>query len=294
MGAVSGAWGGGQFAGLGALDRQRIDVVAAVLDGVGRVLPAQGWHLKGSAALLGWLGPAARLPNDVDLCLASGMAPRLLSPVALPRAQGGACVRLLRAEPIVFSSPDRATAHRVLAEVADRPGGVVVGRVLLNVLLVPDVRAAADARTAPLHFPSSAGAVTVPAGTLSRLVAQKLLRYTRLRDGKVNTRWADLMDVLLVAASHRAPALHLGELRHDIAVEFTEMRRPWPARLPAPPAEWLDFWDNATFLHALPFGRLPDAVGQLERFLLPVLEGSEQPAPARAWSPGAWEWAIRE
>ncbi|MEU9609803.1 hypothetical protein [Streptomyces sp. NPDC048057] len=293
MAAVAKAWRAGESAGLPLLDRQRIDAVAAVLAGVVHVLPPHGWHLKGSAAHLGWLGPAARLPNDVDLCVPAGAAPRLLSPTTLPPRADGTSVRLLRAEPIVFSSPDRATAHRVLAEVADRPGGAAVARVLLNVLLVPDARAAADTRTAPLSFPSTAGPVTVPAGTLSRLVAQKLLRYTRLRDGKVNTRWADLLDVLLTAAASRAPALDLGELRHDITVEFAEMHRPWPTRLPAPPAEWLDFWDNATFLHALPFGRLPDAVRQLERFLLPVLEGPERPASARVWSPGAWEWVVR-
>ncbi|MEU5977414.1 hypothetical protein [Streptomyces sp. NPDC047315] len=290
MAAVAEAWRAGELAGLPLLDRQRIDAVAAVLAGVVRVLPPHGWHLKGSAAHLGWIGPAARLPNDVDLCVPSGAAPPLLSPVTLPPGPHGTSVRLLRAEPIVFSSPDRATAHRVLAEVANRPGAAAVARVLLNVLVVSDARAAADARTAPLPFPSTAGPVAVPAGTLSRLVAQKLLRYTRQRDGKVNTRWADLMDVLLTAASRRAPSLDLGELRHDIAVEFAQMHRTRPTHLPPPPSEWLDFWDNATFLHALPFGRLPDAVRQLESFWLPVLEGPGRPEAARVWSPEAWEW----
>lgn len=200
----------------------------------------------------------------------------------------------------MFSSPGRATVHRALVRVR---AGEAIGKVLLNILLVPDGEAAGDNRTAPLDFPGRNAPVTVPAATLSRCLAQKLLRYTRRRDGgKINTRWTDLTDFLLAAESPLAPALLLDEVRRDVAIEFAAMGRTWPDHLPQPPWEWLDFWDTATFRDGLEFGRLPEAADRLAEFWNPVLETrvapygpSTAPAPPTApqvWSPSTWQWAT--
>ncbi|ANW19396.1 hypothetical protein [Streptomyces clavuligerus] len=306
-------------------DRQSLRAIGAVLAGLNRLLPPHGWHLKGSAAILGRIGPGARMPEDVDLSLPESAGPLLLTATGLPPGPGGERITVLRTEPVVFGSPGRATVHRVLVEVDGPPphgprerlddrvlhdrelyGRELYDRVLLNVLLTPDDSAAHDTRTAPLAFPyggngPGAATVTVPAATLSRCLAQKLLRYTRRREsGKVNTRWSDLLDFLLVARCHRAPRLSLDGLRRDVAAEFAPMRRAWPLRLPPPPREWLDFWDTAVFRTAPALGRLPEAADRLAAFWHPVLERPAPPfaspsaAPAAhgdaLWSPRAWRW----
>ncbi|WP_308283795.1 nucleotidyl transferase AbiEii/AbiGii toxin family protein [Streptomyces buecherae] len=316
---VRGTWTAADWAGLPTVDRQQLRATGAVLAALDRALRGVNWHLKGSTALLGWLGPTARMPGDVDLAVPADIGHELLRGADLPPGPDGAHVRLLRTEPVVFSSPGRAAVHRALVGVRHERDD---DRVLLNVLLVPEARAARDTRTAPLAFPADAGSVTVPAATLSRCLAQKLLRYARRREaGKINTRWADLADFLIAAASPRAPKLALDELRRDVAVEFAAMRRDWPATLPPPPREWLDFWDTATFRAGWPFGRLPEAVTRLTGFWEPVLEvpmepygpeGAAPPGPAcapapgpacgpegatacgpeRVWSPGAWGWGV--
>ncbi|MGW2332128.1 nucleotidyl transferase AbiEii/AbiGii toxin family protein [Streptomyces sp. NPDC001700] len=281
-------------------DRYLVQSVAVVLSSIDRLLPPEGWHLKGSTAILGWIGPSARLPNDVDLALSASAGRLLLSASELPPGPQRESIQLVRSEPVVFSSPDRATVHRALIRVR---AGQDIGTALLNILLVPDAQAAADSRTARLEFPGLPSLVTVPAATLSRCLAQKLLRYTRQRGGgKINTRWTDLTDFLLAAASPMAPALFLEEVRRDVAIEFAAMGRQWPTHLPPPPKEWLDFWDTTSFRDGLEFGRLPEAVDRLARFWNPVLETPVAPygpptAPARVvepqvWSCGAWQWAA--
>ncbi|AJT68691.1 hypothetical protein T261_7089 [Streptomyces lydicus] len=281
-------------------DQYLIQSVAVVLASIGQLLSPDAWHLKGSAAILGWIGPSARLPNDVDMALSASAGQLLLSASELPPGPQGESIGLLRSQPVVFSSPDRATVHRALIRVRS---GEHIAKVLLNILLVPDSEADGDTRTAPLDFPGRFTPVTVPAATLSRCLAQKLLRYTRLRgDGKINTRWTDLTDFLLAAASPTAPALFLEEVRRDVAIEFAAMRRTWPEHLPQPPKEWLDFWDTVTFRDGLEFGRLPEAAGRLALFWGPVLETPVAPygppttpaAPveSQVWSSTAWQWAA--
>ncbi|WEV26377.1 nucleotidyl transferase AbiEii/AbiGii toxin family protein [Streptomyces sp. 71268] len=304
---VRGTWTAADWAGLPTVDRHQLRSMGLALAAFDRALRGVNWHLKGSTALLGWLGPTARMPGDVDLAVPAGIGRELLRGAGLPPGPDGARVRLLRTEPVVFSSPGRAAVHRALVGVRHERGD---DRVLLNVLLVPENRAARDARTAPLAFPADTGPVTVPAATLSRCLAQKLLRYARRREaGKINTRWADLADFLIAATSLRAPKLVLDELRRDVAVEFAAMGRDWPTTLPPPPLEWLDFWDAATFHAGWPFGRLPEAAARLAGFWEPVLEVPAEPygpagatvcgpagatacGPARVWSPDAWEWGV--
>ncbi|WP_435241545.1 nucleotidyl transferase AbiEii/AbiGii toxin family protein [Streptomyces cucumeris] len=287
---------------LPTISRQVIRSVAAVLSSVDRLLPREAWHLKGSAALLGYLGPSARLPNDIDLSLSTSAGQILLSAAELPAGFQGERLHLLDSEPVVFSSPGRATVFRALVGVQ---AGEEFGKALLNVLLVSDAEAARDTRVTPMEFSYDGfAAITVPTATFSRCLAQKLLRYTRKRGGgKINTRWTDLTDFLLAAASPEAPPLFLDELRRDVAVEFIAMGRDWPTELPSPPLEWLDFWDTATFRDGLEFGRLPEAAERLARFWEPVLETpvapygrsttSEQMGPSLVWSSKSWKWTAQ-
>ncbi|MFI9257893.1 nucleotidyl transferase AbiEii/AbiGii toxin family protein [Streptomyces sioyaensis] len=295
-----GSWEQADWTALPTADQHLVQSIAVVLSSIDRLLPPHAWHLKGSTALMGWMGSSARLPNDVDLALSERAGRLLLSASELPPGPQGESLRLLRSEPVVFSSPGRATVHRALIRLR---AGEAIGKVLLNILLVPDAEAARDNRTAPLDFPGRHAPITVPAATLSRCLAQKLLRYTRRRDGgKINTRWTDLTDFLLAAASPLAPALLVEELRRDVAIEFAAMGRTWPDHLPQPPREWLDFWDTATFRDGLEFGRLPEAVDRLAQFWNPVLGTrvapygpSPAPVPPMApqvWSSSAWKWAT--
>lgn len=272
-------------------DQHTLRAMGALLDSVDAALPRDVWHLKGSAALLAWSGPGARLPEDVDLAVAEGAAGPLLTGGALPAATPGTAVRILRAERMVFSRGDRPPVHRALARVG-APGLSV--DVLLNLALVPDDAAAADTRTGVLFFPHGPEA-GLPAAAFGRCLAQKLLRYTLRRSGgRVATRWTDLLDFLLCASSAQAPGLTLSSLRADVAAESEAVGRDWPS-LPVPPAEWLDFWDSAMFRHGLPYGRLTEAVTRAETLWAPVLAGVPGVAgaaePDRVWDPALWAWA---
>lgn len=281
---------GGNSQSLTTPDRHVLRAVGAVLGAVKALLPSEGWHLKGSAALLGWAGPGARIPEDVDLAVAEGAAGALLVTGALPSPAPGTCVSVLRSERMTFHRADRPPVHRVLArvEVAD-----VTVDVPLNLALIPDREASADARTGALAFPGGPEPTGVPAATYGRCLAQKLLRYTLHRSGgRRATRWTDLLDFLLCAESARAPRLGLWSLRTDIVAELAVVERDWPS-LPAPPAEWLDFWDAAMFRYGHSYGRLDEAVAKAEAFWGPVLAagpGGEDVAAGPVWDPGAWAW----
>lgn len=288
------AWRREDWPALTVVDQRRIRETTVILHSLNRFLAGEAWHLKGSTALLGWTGPTARLPQDIDLSIPRSAGLTLLSASALPTGPSGEDIRLLKSEPVVFHTPGKAQVHRASIEMRDAEG---VGRALLNVLLVPD-HAAPDQRTARITLPATTlPAVTVPAATLSRCLAQKLLRYAQLREkGRINTRWTDLTDFLLAAASTRAPGLHLDEVRRDVFVEFATMGRAWPVRLPPPPAEWLDFWDTAVFQDGREFGRLAAAVELVERFWDAVLEtpavstSMAVKGSSPTWSPRSWAW----
>ncbi|AXQ55916.1 hypothetical protein ACPCK9_27780 [Streptomyces koyangensis] len=271
-------------------DQHVLRAVGAVLGAVDAVLPPDGWHLKGSAALLGWAGPGARIPPDVDLALAESVAGVLLATGMLPSPAPGTRVAVLRSERMTFHRADRPPVHRALARVEAR--GLAVD-VPLNLALIPDHVAFADPGTHLLVFPGGPEPEGVPAATYGRCLAQKLLRYTLHRSGgRRATRWTDLLDFLICAGSSRAPRLAQWTLRADIAAELAVVERDWPS-LPAPPAEWLDFWDAAMFRHGHSYGRLDEAVAKAEAFWGPVLEEGptwEGSTSGVEWDPEAWEW----
>jgi hypothetical protein len=173
--------------------------------------------------------------------------------------------------------------HRVLLGVGRDP---VVTLITVDVLLIPEGDAMADKRVTPMQFPTSK--TCAPAATLSRCLAQKLLRYTlRRSSNRVNTRWSDLWDFLVAASSPAASELEASVLRDDVEIEFSHMGRTVPAALPEPPVEWLDYWDAHSFQSRLSFGRLGTAAARLALFWDPVL--SYRGAPLH-WDPALWQW----
>ncbi|GHC60676.1 nucleotidyl transferase AbiEii/AbiGii toxin family protein [Streptomyces flavofungini] len=278
-------------------DRHHLTALAVVLHCFRQALEPGSWYLKGSAALAAWIGAAARLPNDLDLVVPDDAGRRLLASGTLPPGPRGESVRVTRHEPVVFSAGAKPPVHRALVAV---DGPEALPPVLLGLVLVPETDAGDAERVTPLDFPGPTGTVTVPSVTGYRFLTQKLLRYARQRSGgRVNTHWWDLSDMLLAAAHPDFPELRLGELRRDLATEVAGRGLALPDRLPAPPTEWLDFWDTATFAHGLPFGRLPEAAERLSHFWEPVLRGVEPGAGESgdaadradaAWTPDAWGW----
>ncbi|GHE78392.1 hypothetical protein GCM10018785_53190 [Streptomyces longispororuber] len=280
-------------------DRHHLLALAIALHSFRAALTPGTWYLKGSAALSAWLGPAARLPNDLDLVVPAGAARRLLASGELPPGPRGESLRVARHEPIVFSSGSAPTVYRALLEIR---GPEELPPVLLGLLLVGEGETREGKGTTLLDFPGPTGAVTVPSVTAYRFLAQKLLRYSRRRGGgRVNTHWRDLSDMLTAAAHPAFPTLRLGSLCADLATEMADHGRTHPLRLPEPPAEWLDFWDTAVFVEGLPFGRLPEAAQRLSRFWEPVLRRPEDTAGEHApgeeadprdavWSPDEWRW----
>lgn len=267
--------------------------VAITLHSFREALASGSWYLKGSAALTAWIGPASRLPNDVDLVLPAEVGRRLLASGALPLGPRGESLRLVRYERVVFSSAEAPTVYRVLVDIR---GPERLPAVLLGLLLVPEPGARNDERITLVDFPGPTGAVTVPSVTEYRFLVQKLMRYTRQRsNGRINSHWWDLSDMLLAVSHPAFSALRLGRLHQNVITEMAEHNMAPPTTLPRPPAEWLDFWDSATFSQRLPFGRLSEAANLLECFWEPVLRhlGKESAEPVDAlWAPDAWEWVV--
>jgi hypothetical protein len=193
-------------------------------------------------------------------------------------------VEIVRTDRVTFTNARaKPPVHRVLLRVGDEP---VLGDVVTNVLIVPDLEALTDQRLNLVTFPTVN--VGVPAARLGRCLAQKLLRYTLRRSGsRVNTRWTDLLDFLVAAASSTTSGLDIDELRRDVEIEFSHMGRSIPTDLPSPPVEWLDFWDAEMFRMSLNFGRLSAAERRINAFWAPVLNAS---TPYLAWNPANWAW----
>lgn len=267
--------------------------VAITLHSFREALASGSWYLKGSAALTAWIGPAARLPNDIDLVLPAEVGRRLLASSALPLGPRGESLRLARYERVVFSSAEAPTVYRALVDIR---GPERLPAVLLGLLLVPETDAGNKERVTSIDFPGPTGAVTVPSVTEYRFLVQKLMRYTRQRsNGRINSHWWDLSDMLLAVSHPAFSALRLERLHRNLITEMAEHNMPTPTALPRPPAEWLDFWDSATFSQRLPFGRLSEAADLLEHFWAPVLRhhGKRGAEPVDAlWAPDAWEWVV--
>jgi hypothetical protein len=278
-------WTVNTFRALPLLSQMTLGLFGAATASLAHTLPEGRWHIKGSTALIAYIGPSARLPRDLDVSIGASAAAPLLRSRQLPSI-GGKKVQVVRAEQIRFMDMrHKPPVHRMLLRISNSHH--VLGEIVANVLIVPDSEARTDQRLARVTFPTVA--VAVPAAQLTRCLAQKLLRYTRRRSGnRVNTRWADLYDFLIAARSPVTNGLRAQDLREDVDVEFAYMRRPMPTEIPPPPAEWLDYWDTEMFRTGAAFGQLNEATSRLFAFWAPVLT-SAPPASAR-WNPIDWMW----
>ncbi|MEV3978230.1 nucleotidyl transferase AbiEii/AbiGii toxin family protein [Nonomuraea sp. NPDC049758] len=282
--AETAAWGEHEYEVLPLISRTSIRAYASAIEGLTNALPSGLWHVKGAAALLAHVGPTARLPRDLDVSIAAPAADALLRhTVSLMDDEGGS-VDILGSEAMRFSDPRaKPQVYRVLLGVGRDP---VVAFITVDVLTVPEEGALADTRVIPITFPTST--TCAPAATLSRCLAQKLLRYTKRRsDNRVNTRWSDLWDFLVAASSPAAAQLDTSVLRDDVEIEFSHMGRTIPTTLPEPPVEWLDYWDAHSFQSRSSFGSLSTAAARLTHFWDPVL--SYQGASLH-WDSASWRW----
>jgi hypothetical protein len=262
-----------------------LQVFGSAAASLASALPERHWHLKGSMALVAYIGPAARLPVDLDVSVGASAAASLLRARKLPSVNEQR-VEVVRKEQIRFTDmSQKPPVHRMLLRV--RTSKRILGDVVTNVLVVPDDEAQCDQRLTLVTCPFIG--IAVPAARLTRCLAQKLLRYVRRRSGgRVNTRWTDLYDFLVTASSPATAGLRVQELRGDVDKEFAYMRRRTPAEIPEPPAEWLDYWDTEMLRTAAPFGQLSEAARKVSEFWSPVLAAAP---PARArWNPTTWAW----
>jgi Nucleotidyl transferase AbiEii toxin, Type IV TA system len=277
-------WSDEIFHGLPLVSQMTLQIYGSAIAGLASTLPEQEWHLKGTTALIAYLGPRARLPRDLDVSIGAKPAAALLHSDQL-RSVTGTDIAVARAERVRFTdSQNKPLVYRMLLRVGS--GDRALGDVLANVLVVSDAEALADQRINLVTFPDLQ--VAVPAARLGRCLAQKLLRYTRRRSGgRVNTRWSDLFDFLIAASSPATDGLGALELRNDVDMEFANMARSTPSELPEPPAEWLDYWDAEMLRTGAQFGQLSAAAAKLSEFWNPVLD---QFPPEARWNPTTWSW----
>ncbi|MFI6905329.1 nucleotidyl transferase AbiEii/AbiGii toxin family protein [Nonomuraea sp. NPDC050394] len=282
--AETASWGGRDYAALPLISRLSLRSYASAIEGLAHVLPHGLWHVKGATALLAHVGPTARLPRDLDVSVAEPAAEALLRRTSPLEDDEGGLVDILGSETMRFSDARaKPQVYRVLLGVGRDP---LITLITADVLVIPEVDALADKRATSIRFPTSR--TWVPAATLSRCLAQKLLRYTLRRSGnRLNTRWSDLWDFLVAVSSPAATELDASVLRDDIEIEFSHMGRTVPATLSEPPAEWLDHWDAHSFQSRLSFGSLNAAAARLALFWDPLL--SYGGVPLR-WNPASWEW----
>jgi hypothetical protein len=281
----SSIWTENSFRRLPLVSQMTLRIFGSATASLASTLPEGQWHLKGTTAVIAYIGPTARLPRDLDLSIGASAAVRLLRSRDLPSV-GRERIEVLRTEQIRFMDMhQKPPVHRMVLRVSR--SHQILGDLITNVLVVPDAEAQSDQRLTLITFPTVG--IAVAAARLTRCLAQKLLRYEHRRSGgRVNTRWTDLYDFLVVASSPVTAGLRARELREDIDTEFAYMHRPTPTEIPAPPVEWLDYWDTEMLITGAPFGQLSEATRRLFEFWSPVLTLS-LPAGAR-WNPTNWTW----
>lgn len=124
---------------------------------------------------------------------------------------------------------------------------------------------------------------------LATQLAEKLHALTAPRS-RPNTRVKDLPDVLLLASLDSSGDLAAetlaGALRGTFASRGTH---EVPACFPEMPPEWSAGYSRIIQASLLPWTSFPEAVGQVRRFVDPVLGGSAQ----ERWSPNSWAWEDR-
>lgn len=256
-------------------------------DVIGTWLNPRPWQWKGASGILLWLGPKqARFPRDLDIEVEAtlGQFEGLLR--RPPNEQVGRSVRFIRSEPVIFTPGGRRpVVFRVVYEAIAEQS--VVHRSMVEFILSDELRGRSQIAVpwlSSIHYQDR-----FPSASIERLLAEKLRRYTvKRRGGRINTRWHDLLDMLLVARFSPRP-IHLKQLRTSVIEDFGEFNRPMVVHLPVAPAEWLDHWDAARLEGNYEFGPLRDAEVRLRAFWEPILNISQPPAD-RLWIADEWQW----
>jgi hypothetical protein len=256
-------------------------------DAIGSWLEPLQWQWKGASGILLWLGVhRARLPRDLDVEIR--ITPDSFEDLLQrgPNVHVDRMVRFLRSERVTFTPGGRRPiVYRVVYEAIAR--GSVVNRSIVEFILSDQLRA--RGYVAVPWLDSKRYHERFPASSIERLLAEKLRRYAvKRRGGRINTRWQDLLDMLLVARFTPRP-IPLDQLRSAVVEDFAVFNRPMIEHLPAAPAEWLDYWDSARLEDNYEFGSLSDAESRLHDFWRPVIDSSQRVA-GRLWDSGHWRW----
>jgi Nucleotidyl transferase AbiEii toxin, Type IV TA system len=266
------------------LDLIRAQSIA--IDAVGQLLGQIPWQLKGATGLFYWLGPGcARLPRDLDVevqALPAEFATLLEGAIGEGVVDG---ITFLQVEQVQFTpGGKRPVVYRALYEALS--GNTPVHRSLCEFIVAEQLRRRSFVQTK--WFKSKRAQRRLPVASMERLLAEKLRRYAVHRHGgRINTRWVDLLDMLLSARFYQG-AMSLTDLRLVLAEELSEFGRPWIDELPPAPAEWLDFWDAARLETGHDFGSLGEAEQRLRSFWGPILDPDT--AEPLVWSPDQWRW----
>jgi hypothetical protein len=257
--------------------------VGVLLDSVLNHFGRERLVLKGSAALYSYLDRLLRIPQDVDI-LFRGSESDIRSGGETLEGPDGRHVVLLRSEPISFARPPVHPVHRYLYRAFEN--GTPVSDVLVGIAFVPSF-ASSQYNDRHLARAYESKTDTFPMLTLETLIAQKILRYGHIRSqGRRNTHWRDVFDMLATASDPSASRLRSAELVDALNAEALNRNMTRPQTLPSAPAEWFDFWDTALFVAGLKSVSLSSAIDALNGFLEPILSGSV----AAKWSPSDWRW----
>jgi hypothetical protein len=266
------------------LDSLRAQSIA--VDEVASLLGPLPWQLKGASGLLCWLGPGlARVPQDLDIEV---QAPpqEIHSILEAAVAHGGNDrIQYLATEQIIFTpGGKRPTVYRLVYEAMD--GRITISRSLCELIVSERLR---RTTSVPAPWPEIAGMPQIlPVATVERLLSEKLRRYAVHRHGgRVNTRWIDLLDMLLTVRFYPR-RMEVNVLHDALLEELSEFGRPWIEDLPYAPREWLDFWDAARLQMGHDFGSLDEAEKLLHSFWRPVLDQIR--SGDAVWSSREWRW----
>jgi hypothetical protein len=135
----------------------------------------------------------------------------------------------------------------------------------------------------------------IPIYPIGTHLAEKLHAYSLpRREGRVNSRLKDLVDIALVAVEPalRPSPMMIGAATVRRALQMTFDARnthKLPSTVPLSPDAWRDRYPRERDVNRLPWASIGDVHAEVARFLDPVLAGTA----SGAWDPAGRTWSER-
>lgn len=245
------------------------------------------WVLKGGMALQLRLGPLARTTKDLDILLGAPLVDvhQWLVRAALLDLKDWFQFAVGRPARVIHTHQPGGQRFTATALLDGRPFEQFHVDVGIGDPIVAPVDYFASE---PLLAFAEIAPTVIPCYPVTQHLAEKLHAYTRPHASGASTRVKDLIDMLLLAQTHRFSA---AILRQAIDATFSFYNtHALPARFPPPPRTWATPFRRLAKEVGLNHPTLKEGAAAAQRFLDPVLGGDPTIAD---WDPDHRRWDIQ-